>query len=526
MASAALSEELSCSICLNIYTNPVMLTCGHNFCQDCIAKTFDSQRRSGVYSCPDCRAAFRQRPSLKRNLKLCNIVEHYCCSTQPKQEETGIFCTYCVDSPVHAVKTCLHCEASLCDIHLKTHNKSVNHILTEPTASLEDRKCSTHNELVKYFCCSDSTFICRICSQHKKHKGHQVVTLHEAFEKKKVELCKSLKKLTLNKGESEKQLQQLQGRRKVVQGKTMGIKDRVTALFGDIREQLAIIENKVLNDVTRQEEQVLLPLSDIIQKLEIETQDQHKKILQMEKLCNITDPITFLKESLIDTNPGKVNYKKSDPACDEHLDEVRIAVTLHRALSKLSDILPNLRAIRGFHVGDASDMILNVNTADVNIDLSQDLKKASYCLIEKSRPHHPLRFTTQQVLSTRKFSSGQHYLEVETSDVGEWSVGVTYNSVKRKGNSSYIGKNSKSWCLTWANEDEELTADHDNEAEYLDSFESVQDLGIYLDYEGGLLSFYELSEPIRHIHTFTATFTEPLYAAFYVDDDAWIKIRS
>ncbi|MEE6527291.1 hypothetical protein FKM82_028569 [Ascaphus truei] len=525
MASAALSEELNCIICLNIYTNPVMLTCGHNFCQDCIAKSLDSQRGSRVYTCPDCRAEFLQRPSLKRNLKLGNIVEHYR-SSLPKLEDTVVFCTYCVDSPVPAVKTCLHCEASMCHIHLKTHSKSINHILTEPTAFLEDRKCSIHNELVKYFCLSDSTLICVTCSQHKKHKGHQVELLNEAFEKKKVELCDFLKKLTLKKGENEKRLQRLQKRRKGVQGKAMGIKDRVTELFVNIREHLSILEKKVLKEVTSQEEQVLRPLSDLIQKMEIETKNLHEKILQIKKLCSITDPVSLLKEQSTNTNPEKGHYRKTDPAGDDNLDEVKIAVTLQSALHKLSDILPELKATSGFHVEDTSDIILNVNTADINIALSLDLKNATYCKKEKSRPPHPERFTTQQVLSTRKFSSGQHYWEVKTSDVGDWSVGVTYNTIKRKGDTSFIGNNCKSWCLDWVNEDKKFTANHDNEKEDLDSLVPVHDFGIYLDYEGGLLSFYELSEPIRHLHTFTANFTEALHAAFYVDNDGWIIIKS
>ncbi|XP_075468961.1 E3 ubiquitin/ISG15 ligase TRIM25-like [Ascaphus truei] len=558
MASSDLSEELSCTICLNIYTNPVMLTCGHNFCQDCIAKLLDRQQESGVYTCPDCRAEFQQCPSLERNLKLWYLVEEYRStqpkleetvevdhyrsaqpkleetvevdhyrSTQPKLEETVVFCTYCVDSSVPAVKTCLHCEAFLCDIHVKTHSKSENHILTDPTVSVDERKCSVHNELLKFFCCTDSTFICVTCCLVGEHSGHQVEMLNEAFEKKKVKLCDFLMKVYLKKGETEKQLHRLQERKNRVQEKATGFKDRVTALFGDIRGHLAVLENTVLNEVTRQEKQVLHPLSDLIQKLEIETKDQHEKILQIKRLCSITDPLTLLKEGAIDSKPGKAHYSQSDPAGDDNLDEVRISVTLQRALNKLSNIVPDLKAKRGFRVGDASDMILNVNTADTIIALSQDLKNASYSQKEKSRPHHPERFTTSQVLSTRKFASGQHYWEVRTSNDGDWSVGVTYNSVKRKGDTSFIGQNSKSWCLTWVHENEDLKAEHDNDEEVLyTSFEPVPDLGIYLDYERGLLSFYKLSEPITHLHTFTATFTEALHAAFYVNENSWIKIKS
>ncbi|MEE6505933.1 hypothetical protein FKM82_007397 [Ascaphus truei] len=537
MASAAVSEELSCSVCLDIYTNPVMLTCGHNFCQDCIVKSLDRQQESGVYTCPECREEFPQRPSLQRNLKLCNIAEHYR-STLPKQEETEIFCTYCVDSPFPAVKTCLQCDASFCDIHLEPHSKSEKHILCDPTASLGDRKCVVHNELLKYYCFNDSAFICDTCNLGEKHRGHQVKMLNEAFDYKKVQLCDFLKKVNLSKGASETQLQRLERRRKGVQGKAMGLKDRVTALFGDIREHLADLENKVLDEVTRQEEKILLPLSDLIQKLEIEIRAQHEKNLQIEKLCNITDPFTLLKEGPI--NPGKEYNRETDPAGDDNLDEVGIALILQKALYKLSDSMPVLKAKRGFHMKEASDLTLNINTASNRIGLLSDLKNIFYCQTENSRPPNPLRFVTPQVLSTRKFSTGQHYWEVKTSEVGSCSVGVAYNGIRREGDKSYIGCNSSSWCLNWVNGDKELQAKHNNVVTYLNSLEPVHDIGIYMDYERGRLSFYELTEPIRHLHTFTvviwdtrtegmgtARFTAPVHAAFCLwRDYSSIMIKS
>ncbi|MEE6508996.1 hypothetical protein FKM82_023760 [Ascaphus truei] len=375
MGSAAVSEELSCSVCLNIYTNPVMLTCGHNFCQDCIVKSLDSQQESGVYACPECREEFPQRPSLMRNLKLCNIAEHYR-SARPKL-----------------------IDASFCDIHLELHSKSEKHMLCDhhifcaPTTSLGDRKCVVHNELLKYYCFNDSTFICDTCNLGEKHRGHQVKMLDETSDYMKVQLCDFLKKkVNISKGAPETQLQRLEGRRKNVQGNAMGIKDRVTALFGDIREHLADLENKVLDEVTRQEEKILLPLSDLIQKLEIEIRAQHEKSLQIEKLCNITDPFTLLKEGPI--NPGKEYNRETDPAGDDNLDEVGMPLTWQKALYKLSDSMPVLKAKGGFHMRDASDIIPNVNTASNKIGLSSDLKNIFYCETENSRPPNPLRFTT------------------------------------------------------------------------------------------------------------------------------------
>ncbi|XP_068100488.1 histone lysine acetyltransferase CREBBP-like [Hyperolius riggenbachi] len=75
MASKKLREELLCSICLDIYTDPVTLRCSHSFCRVCIATVLDTQKGSHHYKCPECRTKFPKRPTLGRNRKLCNIAE-------------------------------------------------------------------------------------------------------------------------------------------------------------------------------------------------------------------------------------------------------------------------------------------------------------------------------------------------------------------------------------------------------------------------------------------------------------------
>ncbi|OCT92126.1 hypothetical protein XELAEV_18015183mg [Xenopus laevis] len=517
MASAGLYNELTCSICLSIYTDPVMLPCKHHFCKECISTTLNSQRKSGLYRCPECRAEFKYWPSLQKNLKLSNIVEHYLC-TQQKEEKSKVFCTYCIKSPVLAVKTCLHCEASLCDMHLRTHSKSEKHVLIEPTASkAEANKCIIHNELLKYFCSQDSALICLNCCKEGKHQGHKLELISDAFEKKKTTLLDFLKKINSRTIENDKQLWMLQERKKRVQGKASDMKVRVAALFTDLREEVLAFENKVINEVVREEEKLLRPLADLMQKLEMETADLHAKKCCVEELCSVTEPLTLLKQPAIRSDLGKKHLENADD-----FDGLTIEMTLQKGLSILSNAIPRLKKSKGFFMEDNSDMILNVDTADLNIALSSDLRNADYCHIEKSRPHHPERFMTQQVLSKNKFSSGEHYWEVICADTGDWYIGVTYNSVKRKGDMSHMGSNNKSWCLSWL--DQEFTADHDNVSEDLCTEPDNYHFGIYLDCEGGWLSFYELSDPVKHLHTFKANFTEPLHAGFFIGDGSWIHI--
>ncbi|XP_053545641.1 E3 ubiquitin/ISG15 ligase TRIM25-like [Bombina bombina] len=513
MASADLREELTCPICLSIYTDPVTLRCGHNYCLGCIESVLGTQEGSGLYSCPECRKRFSNRPELQRNLKLSNIVG--CFIPTHEGTHSGVFCTYCVHSPVPAAKSCLHCEASLCDSHLRVHSKSEEHVLTEPTTSWGNRKCYKHKKLLEYYCTEDAACICVSCSLAGEHRGHQVELLNEASEKKKEKLRDVLQKLTTKREKTEKRVQSLQEHRRGVQEKAAGVTERLTSLIRDIRKQLKDLEKRVLSDITRQQEQVLLPISDLIQQLEKEKDELTRKMSHIEELYNLTDPLTVLQEQ--GDNEVTQRGDKQVPAGGDLEDS--ISVTLYRGLA---DIMTDVK--RKIYVQVTSDILLDINTAGNKVIVSGDLKTASWSHISQKRPKTPERFTYgSQVLSTRSFSSGRHYWEVQTSESGYWCVGVCYTSMERRGYQSEIGYNNKSWCLYSDNKG--LYIRHNNIKSSLNPPLSCDTVGILLDFEAGRLTFYELCDPIRHLHTVTVTFfTEPLHAAFCVWGDACLRI--
>ncbi|KAM4631645.1 LOW QUALITY PROTEIN: E3 ubiquitin/ISG15 ligase TRIM25-like [Discoglossus pictus] len=472
MACADLREELNCCICLSIYTDPVTLACGHNFCQVCIGSVLDTQEGSGVYTCPECRETFNTRPALQRNLKLRNIM------------------TLLLPIPVPATKTCLLYEASLCDKHLEKHSKSPQHVLMEPTISPEKRKCYVHKKFLEYYCNEDAVCVCGACCAFGVHKGHQVELLNEASEKKKVKLRNVLDKLTSKRKETERRVQRLKEHKEEVQERAAGVRETVTALIRDIREQLEVLEKRVLSEVTRQEEKVLLQVSDLIQQLEKEKDELSRKMSHIEELSTMTDPLLVLQRE----------------------DAEVLIVT-------------DVKAKRGLCEQEAPNILLDVNTACCYISVSGDRKTATYTEIKNRRPYRPERFVyCGQVLSTNSFTSGRHYWEVETSESGNWCVGLAYPSIEREGEESDIGGNNKSWGL-YSMHKEHFTL-HNYLSISLTPESSMQRLGISLDYEAGRLSFYELCDPIRHLHTFTATFTDPFHVVFWVSKDSWDRIRS
>ncbi|XP_068120735.1 E3 ubiquitin/ISG15 ligase TRIM25-like [Hyperolius riggenbachi] len=336
MASADLRQDLECPVCLGIYTDPVILRCGHNFCRGCIDRVLDTQEGSGGYSCPECREGFMERPALQRNIALRKIAENFL-STQPDQEEAGVRCSNCVDSSVKAVKYCLHCDVCLCVKHLRAHSKAPEHILCDPNTPLENRKCFVHKKILEYYCTEDAACICVSCRLDGEHRGHQVEMLDEASEMKKKKLRNVLQRLMAETEEAEKRVQSLEECRRKVQEKADGETKRITTLFKDLRRRLKNLEKKVLSDIMRQAEQVSQSYNDIIQQLEIKKEELSRKMRHIEELCNMTDPLTVLQESdtgdLCDTEDRERHDKQLHDGGD--LDVAGISHTLHTGLSDI-----------------------------------------------------------------------------------------------------------------------------------------------------------------------------------------------
>ncbi|XP_056425909.1 uncharacterized protein LOC130367512 [Hyla sarda] len=576
MASAELRDELVCSICLNIFTDPVTLGCGHNFCRGCIDHFLNTQVRAPHYSCPECRTVFHWRPELQRNRNLHNVAEHFRSSQPPQEEVTRICCTYCVDSPVPAVKSCLHCETSLCDDHLKVHSKSPEHVLTDPSTSLENRKCSVHKKILEYYCTEDDAYICASCLI-EEHSGHKILSLKETSEKKKSKMRKVLQNLTTKKQQTEVRVQSLQKRKRIAQRKATGRAERVTPQFIAFRNLVDNLEMRVRNELSRQKEQPLL--SHTIEQLERKKDELSRKMRHIEELCNMADPLTVLQ----DPDTGDLCDPEEEGGGDEDagghkthdVDGEVLTRMLHVGIvdmiTYLQTISPSIEQKRKRHRGDQSslshtqgspvsgteyegnsvivrtggfegqgtaagegiygqgpvDILLDVNTAANDILLSDDLKNATWTDTNQNRPETAERFQYSQVMSSQKFTSGRHYWDLEVSSSGVWRVGMCYPSIDRRGGQSLIGHNKKSWCL-WGGEvnTQECSVMHNGKEVELPHQICSDRVRICLDYEVGELSFYEIRDTFLHIHTYKTTFVEPLHAALYVYESSVKKMES
>ncbi|XP_073522726.1 FSD1-like protein isoform X1 [Phyllobates terribilis] len=125
------------------------------------------------------------------------------------------------------------------------------------------------------------------------------------------------------------------------------------------------------------------------------------------------------------------------------------------------------------------------------------------------------RFTGESytVLGDTAIESGQYYWEVKAQkDCKSYSVGVSYKTI---GKFDQLGKTNTSWCLhvnNWLQAT--FAAKHNNKAKGLEV--AVPDrIGVYCDFDGGQLSFYN-TDTKQLLYSFKTKFTQPVVPAFMV----------
>ncbi|XP_012738086.2 E3 ubiquitin/ISG15 ligase TRIM25 isoform X1 [Fundulus heteroclitus] len=153
-------------------------------------------------------------------------------------------------------------------------------------------------------------------------------------------------------------------------------------------------------------------------------------------------------------------------------------------------------------------------TAHKRIQLSDNFTKASVSDEHASYPDCPERFAVcSQVLTSKGFSAGRHYWEVRLSSNNFIGVGLTYSSIDRKGPTSRLGRNDKSWCVEWFNV--KLSAWH-NSSETVLVNPNPKRVGVLLDCEEGRATFYNVADRAYPFHSFNFQCAEAVYPAFWI----------
>ncbi|KAM3620937.1 uncharacterized protein V6R79_003882 [Siganus canaliculatus] len=139
MASRS-EEDFCCPVCHEVYRDPVVLSCSHSFCKDCLKSWW---KEKDTRECPLCkRRSSRSDPPVSLVLK--NLCESF---TQERDQR--------------------------------------------PSEGL----CSLHSEKLKLFCLDHQQPVCVVCSHSKTHLNHTFRPIDEAAQQHKKELQERLEPL-------------------------------------------------------------------------------------------------------------------------------------------------------------------------------------------------------------------------------------------------------------------------------------------------------------------------------------------
>ncbi|XP_048179829.1 E3 ubiquitin/ISG15 ligase TRIM25 [Corvus hawaiiensis] len=306
---SGLEEELTCSICLCLFSTPVTVPCGHNFCASCLELTWAGL--SGGFSCPQCRATFAGRPQLQKNTVLCRVVEQLQGHAGAKEEEEGqeegeaagcwageppVSCDSCREAP--AVQTCLTCTASFCAEHLRPHRDSPafrDHQLCPPLRDLQQRKCPQHNRLFEFFCSKHGVCICSLCLL-----GHKLCPTSPLEQAKAAAQSVLKKKLVELHSQSERTAWAM-STVKTNQNQSAETASRKKELvrneFTEIKAVIEERENEIMKAITEEEKRVWNKFDYIYSVLGNKKNEIQSLKDQIEMALTESDDVLFLKRA-------------------------------------------------------------------------------------------------------------------------------------------------------------------------------------------------------------------------------------
>uniref|UniRef100_A0A3B1KGH1 B30.2/SPRY domain-containing protein n=1 Tax=Astyanax mexicanus TaxID=7994 RepID=A0A3B1KGH1_ASTMX len=170
------------------------------------------------------------------------------------------------------------------------------------------------------------------------------------------------------------------------------------------------------------------------------------------------------------------------------------------------------------------DFTLDPNTVHPRLSMSEETRMVGIREAASRNLINPERFDGWYQVLSREKVTGRCYWEAEWSGGGGAAVALSYKTISRKGNGSdcLFGENRNSWRLFCS--DNSYTFYHNDKIINLPPPPSgCRRVGVYVDCPAGTLSFYSISSDthtpshtLTHLHTFYATFTQPLYAGFKV----------
>ncbi|KAM9501657.1 E3 ubiquitin-protein ligase TRIM39-like [Clarias gariepinus] len=490
-------DQLQCSICLDVFTDPVSTPCGHNYCMICLRGAWDS---SSHCRCPVCKTNFPTRPELRVNTFISGLAAQF--KKQIPLKPKKVLCDSCTEEKLEAIKSCLHCGVSFCDAHLMIHKttpKLMKHKLMEPVENLENYICQKHERPLKLFCRDCQTCVCQFCTEGD-HKTHNTVPVEEIKEK----TC-------LMKKQAEVQ-QMIQERIEKIQE----IKDSKVDILEIFSTRMRCIKRsqaELLKVVEENQKAAQRQAEKFIKELEQEITDLKRRNTELEQLSHTEDHLHLLQ-----IYPSLCGPPHTQDWTDVTINSHPSVEVMRRALFQfqetLTELIEKIDATELKRISQyTANVTLNPDTAHPELILSPDKKQVRHeRYTEQNLPDNPKRFDSSfYVLGNEGVFSGKCYYEVQVEEKTDWILGVVRESSNRKGLIKPCPENGY-WCV-WKRSDDKYSA-WDSTRVFLSMKSAPKKVGVFVDFEEGLISFYDVISK-SHIYSFTGqSFNENLYPIF------------
>ena len=383
-----IEEEITCSICGDLFTDPKTIPCLHTFCKQCIEKSIESNKKmASIVCCPLCRIPLSQDnvSSIPTNFTINRLVEIFGkrregnTSLDPQE----ITCSNCEDD-LPAVTWCMECENGLCqqcnDAHqrmkaFKYHKTVMVSGNSELSVEIPE-VCKNHGKPLDLYCKTCSGLICRDCTL-KDHplKVHDFdfadKVVHDEQEKIK-EATVSIKRLLKR---IRNRIKRIEGDEKDIATKSEANKKKIQDVYGKVSLMLKQQQQEALKkvDTIKTSLQKTLAMEKETAKL-IETQLVSCEEFYTDVIStNVTSQLLIHRNSITDRVEDltkQVKHASNDPECradDMIVTYVKPVEFISDSLCDVSGIphLPHCN-VRGPLEGSANPVKVTVTLKDIH----------------------------------------------------------------------------------------------------------------------------------------------------------------
>ena len=326
-----LREEVSCSVCSDIFTDPKHLSCLHSFCLKCLQQWYETCGGGEAIKCPKCQTFSRVPASgdlkdLPTSFYLNGLIDVLAIKECKK---TQVKCGNC-DKKRSEVSYCFQCCIFYCDQCVAAHNilrrnrehrvlaikdfqdKDYEDVLKRPVfCSRQDHQ----EEELKYYCKECETALCQTCVT-LDHGGHALKLIKEEAESKKLEV----------KSVIERQRHNLEAKKNVL-----------TQLDEDYAKMIQ--QNEIVKrDAQRFADNLIKSIQAKLQNIITSVENQTKKSLESltAKRSEIEHQISVLESSV---NEADKLFKRSTTA--EIVQLKKLLPTIFQGVDQIEPIVYN-----------------------------------------------------------------------------------------------------------------------------------------------------------------------------------------